>query len=139
MCCIEWVTDRCLMTSEQFFSHIMARTRYIQWRWWCTSAPCLIRFFIVLAHWNSSLWVDMLLHSDTFSLFWVNQSLFLFLKAASLAVKHQMPISSSLVWPHDLHICFYCTLLKNNSKLYLTKNWEKIILKIFNYDLHDQY
>jgi hypothetical protein len=31
--------------------------------------------FLVLAHWNNSPWVDMLLHSHTFSRFWANPSL----------------------------------------------------------------
>jgi len=33
---------------------------------------------IVLAQWNKSLQVDMLLHSDTLSWFWAKQSLLLF-------------------------------------------------------------
>jgi len=35
--------------------------------------------FIVLAHWNNSHWVDMSLHSDTLSWFWINQYLFFLL------------------------------------------------------------
>jgi hypothetical protein len=52
---------------EQFFSHIMVRPSYISmrwWWWWCsffTRPTCLVGFFIVLAHWNNSLQVDMLL------------------------------------------------------------------------------
>ena len=30
--------------------------------------------FIVLAHWNNSLWIDMSTHSDTLFWFWANQS-----------------------------------------------------------------
>ena len=50
--------------------------------------------FTVLAHWNNST-----PHSDTLSWFRVNQSLLLFLNAACLAAKQQIPILSSLVWP----------------------------------------
>jgi len=38
--------------------------------------------FIVLVHWNHSLWVDMSLHSDTLSLFRGNWSLLFLLNAA---------------------------------------------------------
>ena len=33
-----WVSNCCLMPSEQYFSHIMARTSYIsiKWWWWCS-------------------------------------------------------------------------------------------------------
>jgi hypothetical protein len=44
--------------------------------------------FIVLAHWNNSQWVEMLLHSDTWSWIWVNQSL-LFLFAYKRRSKYQ--------------------------------------------------
>jgi len=76
----EWVFV--LFTSkEQFFSYMymMARTSYIQWWWWCllcTRPTCLVGYFKVLAHWNSSPRVDMSLHSDTLSWFsWANQFL----------------------------------------------------------------
>jgi hypothetical protein len=40
------VSDCCLMSIEQFFSNIMARTSYV-----CTSSPThLVVFLIVLAH-----------------------------------------------------------------------------------------
>ena len=40
--------------------------------------------FIVLAHWNNSPWVDMLLHSDTLSWFRANQSLLFLVNTACL-------------------------------------------------------
>jgi len=46
--------------------------------------------FTVLADWNNSLWVDMLLHSDLLSWFQTNQSLLLFLNAACLAEKQKI-------------------------------------------------
>jgi hypothetical protein len=55
--------------------------------------------FIVLAHWNYSPWVDMLLQSDTLSWFRANQPLLFLLNAVCLAEKQQIPIFHSLVWP----------------------------------------
>ena len=48
--------------------------------------------FIVLAHWNNSLRVDMSLHSDT--LFWIqaNQSFFFLLNDAWLAEMQHIPV-----------------------------------------------
>jgi hypothetical protein len=48
---------------------------------------------MVLAHWNNSLWVDMLLHLDTLFWFRVNKLLLFLLNAAYLAEKQQIPIS----------------------------------------------
>ena len=48
--------------------------------------------FIVLAHWNNSPQVEMSPHSDTLFWFRVNQSFLLFLNAACLAEKQQIPI-----------------------------------------------
>jgi hypothetical protein len=91
----EWVSDCCLMPIQQFFSHIMASRSYfsMRWSWW--SSFCWI--FIVLAHWNNSLRIDMSLHSDTLFWFWANQSLLLLLNAACLAEKQQIPILYSFV------------------------------------------
>jgi hypothetical protein len=50
----------------------------------------LSRIFTVLADWNNSLWVDMLLHSDILSWFLTNQSLLLFLNAECLAEKQKI-------------------------------------------------
>ena len=55
--------------------------------------------FIVLAHWNKSLQVDMSLHSDTLFWFRDNQSLLFPLNAACIADKQQIPILLSSVWP----------------------------------------
>ena len=54
--------------------------------------------FIVLAHWNNSLQVDMSLHSDTLFWFLANQSLLFLLNAAFLAEKQQTSILYSFVW-----------------------------------------
>jgi hypothetical protein len=48
--------------------------------------------FIVLAHWNNSLWVDMSLHLDTLFWFRAIQSLLFLLTAACLEEKQQIPI-----------------------------------------------
>ena len=48
--------------------------------------------FVVLTHWNNSLQVDMLLHSDALFWFRANQSLLLLLNAACLVEKQQIPI-----------------------------------------------
>ena len=58
----------------------------------------LIYIFIVLAHWNNSLRIDMLLHFDTLSWFRANQSWLCVLNTACLAEKQQIPILS-VVWP----------------------------------------
>ena len=50
------------------------------------------RIFIVLAHCNNSLRLNMSFHSDTLSCFRTNQSLLLFLNAAWLAEKQQVHI-----------------------------------------------
>ena len=96
----EWVNDFCLTPSEHFFSHIMARTRYLS-MWWgyCplyTPRPCLISILLVLDHWNNSPQVDMSPHSDT-SWFRVNQSLLFLLNAARLVEKQSIPFLQSLV------------------------------------------
>ena len=57
----EWINvDKCKMSN--FFSYIMASTRYISmswWRWLCTRPTCLVGFLIVLIHWNNILQVDL--------------------------------------------------------------------------------
>jgi len=53
--------------------------------------------FIVLAHWNNSPRIVMRLHSDTIKWFPAKQSLLLFLSAACLAEKQQMPLLLCLV------------------------------------------
>jgi hypothetical protein len=49
------------------------------------SARLLSWIFIVLAHWNNSLWIDMWPYLNTLSWFWANQSLLLLLKACVLS------------------------------------------------------
>jgi len=55
--------------------------------------------FIVLAHWNNSVRVDISHHSDTLSWFQANQSLILLVNAVCFAKKQQAPNLLSLVWP----------------------------------------
>ena len=50
----------------------------------------------MLPHWNNSVRVDKLLHSDTLSWFRVNTYVLLLLNAACLAEKQQIPILYSL-------------------------------------------
>jgi len=56
--------------------------------------------FIVLGHWNNSLWVDISLHSDTLSRSQATQSLIFLLNATCLAEKQQITIlmAFSLTW-----------------------------------------
>ena len=65
-------------------------------RWWwgllCTK-PTLSLIFIALAHWNNSLRIDMLPHSDKLSWLWTNQSLLFLLNAATNTN------FKSFVWP----------------------------------------
>jgi hypothetical protein len=65
-------------------------------RWWwyllCIRPPCLIGFFfIVLAHWNNNLQIDISIHSSTLSWFRANQSLLFLLNVVCLAKKQQIP------------------------------------------------
>jgi hypothetical protein len=92
----EWVSDCCSTPIQLFFSYIMARTGWLSMRWWwilpCSRPTRWVEFFIVLAHWNNSPWVDMSFHSDTLLWFRANQSLLFLLNAACLAEKQQIPI-----------------------------------------------
>ena len=87
---LEWVSDYCLKSIQQFFSYIMVRTsQFSVRRWWgplCTR-PTRWVGSLVLAHWNNSPRVDMSLHSDTLFWFRANQSLLFLLNAACLAKK----------------------------------------------------
>ena len=56
--------------------------------------------FIVLAHWNNSTQIDMLLHSDTLSWFQPNQTVLFLLNAVHLVEKQKIPIPVfGLTWP----------------------------------------
>ena len=91
----DWVSDFCLITSEHFFGYIMTKTSYILMRWWWR-ALCF----------RSTRWVGFLLKQFSTErhvtllgyiiLFWDNQSLLLFLNAACLVKKQQIPI---FTWP----------------------------------------
>jgi hypothetical protein len=51
------------LSNEQFFSYIMARTNYFQWNdddvRFVLDQHAELNFYILLAHWNNSLRVDM--------------------------------------------------------------------------------
>jgi hypothetical protein len=61
-------------------------------RWWSLCTNMLSWIFIVLAHWNTGLRVDMSPHSETLSWFPVNLSLLFLLNAVSLTEKQQIQI-----------------------------------------------
>jgi len=88
------VSDCWLRQSKQFFSYIMARTIYNVM--WLMSVLYLInmlsRIFIVLAHWNNSSWLEILLNSDTSSRFWAKQSFLIHLNIVCLEEKQQIQI-----------------------------------------------
>ena len=71
----EWVRDCCLMTIQQFFSYIMARTQYIQ---------------------RNDPDVDPRSTRPDFEKI---RSLVLFLNASCIAEKQQISILLSLAWP----------------------------------------
>ena len=63
----------------------------------CTrSTHCWI--FLVLVHWNTSLWVDLSLHPETLTWIWANQSLLMFLNTVSGAI-HTNLIVFGLIRP----------------------------------------
>jgi hypothetical protein len=76
--------------------------------------------FIILAHWNKSLWVDMSLHSDTLFWFRVDQSLLFLLNAACLVEK------------------MYCkTRHNNNSRIsYEFLSWSCPLLSVYIKQVH---
>jgi hypothetical protein len=88
------VSDCCSWREQVYFQRDDDEVRFVLdlTRW--------VVFLIVLAHWNNSPRVDMLLHSDTLVWFRANQSLLFLINAACLAEKRQIPNLMSLVW-HD--------------------------------------
>ena len=75
-------------------SNFMARKSYIQWNdddvRFVLDQNAELNFYILLAHWNNSLRVDMLLHLDTLFWFRAIQYLLLLLDAVCLAEKQQI-------------------------------------------------
>jgi hypothetical protein len=69
-----------LIFNEMMMSSALYKTNTLSW------------IFIVLAHWNNSLRVDMSLHLDTLFWFRANQSLLFLLNATCLTEKQQIPI-----------------------------------------------
>ena len=91
---------RTITPNEQFFIYTMTRTSYISMRWWwCPLCTNTLRWiFMVLAHWNNSLLVDMSLHLNTLFWFWANESLLLFLNAVCLSEMQQIPYQFLSLW-----------------------------------------
>jgi hypothetical protein len=74
---------------NNFFRNIMARTSNIQWNddevHFVPDQRTELDVFLVLAHWNNSLLIDMSLQSDTLLWYRANQSLLFLLNAAVLS------------------------------------------------------
>jgi hypothetical protein len=60
----EWVSDCCLISSQQFFSYLMARTSYFSMR--CGWGP-FGWIFLMLPHWKNSPRIDTSPYPDTLS------------------------------------------------------------------------
>jgi hypothetical protein len=90
------MSDYCLTTNKQLLGYVMARTSYIRWDHDDDDLFVLYQqfswIFIVLAHCNNSLWVDMSLHSESLVLFRTNLSLLLLINVACLVQNQQIPI-----------------------------------------------
>jgi len=71
--------------NKLIFNEMMMRSAFCY-------ANTLSLIFIVLTHWNNSVWIDMSPHSDTLSWFRANQYLSFLLNIAWLAEKKQIPI-----------------------------------------------
>ena len=75
-------------------SNFMARKSYIQWNdddvRFVLDQIAELNFYLLLAHWNNSLRVDMLHHLDTLFWFRAIQYLLLLLNAVCLAEKQQI-------------------------------------------------
>ena len=67
-----------LMLSQSEQCSAMSRTSYYSMRWWCPTP--VDGFWIVLAHRDNILQIDMSIESDTLFWFRTNRSLHLFLK-----------------------------------------------------------
>ena len=73
-------------------------------RWWYLLSGTLYQtnklswIFIVLAHWNNSLWVEVSLLSDTLFWFRANQSLLFLLAEKQQLLNTLNPRSSFLIW-----------------------------------------
>jgi hypothetical protein len=93
-------------------------------RWWwgplCTR-PTLSWIFIVLAHWNNSLRIDMLPHSDTLARFQANQSLLMVSILATSAVDSELKPWSCQTKDYIIGIC--CFSAKHASLTRKSKDW----------------
>jgi hypothetical protein len=90
---LEWVSDCCLTPIQQFSAISWREQVNFQWdddevRFVLDQHAELV--FIVLAHWNNSPRVDMLLHPDTLFWFRSNHFLLFLINAACLAEKQQI-------------------------------------------------
>ena len=87
--CFEWVSDCCLAPTQSFSAISWREQINFQWN------DDEVRFVLD----QHAQWIDMSPHSDTLSLFRVNQSLLVCLNVACLAEKQQIPILMSMVLP----------------------------------------
>ena len=112
----EWVIIKLFNAKEQF----SAISWWEQVTFWWDDDDDMMMFtlywtnmqnwiFIVLAHWNNSLRVDMSQHSDTLTRFRANQSLFLLLNTACFAGKHTYQFFSLWFHPTGLEPTIYNT------------------------------
>jgi hypothetical protein len=95
---VEWVIEWLLSnTNSAIFQLYHGENKIFSTRWWwsllCTRPTPLVCIFIVLDHWNNSLWIDMLTHSDPLSWLQANQSLLFLINTVCLAEKQQIPIA----------------------------------------------
>ena len=96
MCKKEWVSNCCLTANDNFFSYIIARTKYRQWNYddvlFLPNKHVELDLYRASSLKQQSDGRDMLFHLDTLFWFRVNQSLLLLLNAACLLEKQQIPI-----------------------------------------------
>ena len=122
------MSDCCSTPNEYFISYIIGeQVAYDEYT--------LSWIFIFLVHWYRNPRVDMSFHSDTLSLFRVNQSLLLLSKDGCLPEKQHTPTIYSLVWldwswnprPPTLKVVYHCTtdavlIQKQRAKTSTTRN-----------------
>ena len=99
----EWMSDCCL-TRIRYFWRDVDEVRFVLDHHG-HHANKLSWIFIVLAHWNNSLRVYMLIHSDTLSWFLANQSLFLPFNTVYLVEKQQISLLSCVISAYHHKSC----------------------------------
>ena len=84
---LKWVSDCCVMPTQQFFCYIKLIFNEMMMGSALFYTNTLSWIVKVLAHWNNSLQVDKLLHSNTLFWFRATKPSLLLLNAACLAEK----------------------------------------------------